>query len=590
MILKKINQILPANLKVDLAILYFLIVFAALLELISLGLIPLFISYILSENLSNMFENFNIIFLLNHLPGNNIIIKLSTIIFLIFLFKLIYMIFLSYYELGVIRKIKLFFSKNVYSSYLNKDYNFFLKKNSAELSRNIINETENAVQFLACILTISREIFLIFVIGFLLIIFDPLVTLIGILITSLFVLIFYLQTDKKIKKIASLRIRLQGDLFKHVIETFSVIKDIKIYSKQNFFIKKLINIRNDLDKYLLKRDFYIKLPKIVFEFLAVSLIVFLIVTFTLLNKNTGELFTLLSLMAVAVVRLLPSFNQLSISFALFGSYKKSFEIISQDIESYFSRIKIKQNLNSLEKVKQSNNNLIDIKIDNVSFSYDENKNPVLKGISLEIKRGEMIGLVGKSGAGKSTLINLILSLLEPKKGKIIFPNQKKCGFVPQDIFLLDTSLRNNIALGQKEEDINEKKLKDVIHKSELTNFVKKHNKGFDLILGERGIRISGGEKQRIGLARTLYSDKKIIILDEATSSLDNYTEKLIMDSIINLKKDLTIIIVAHRLTTLRHCDRVIYLEEGYIKDQGKLEYLLQKFPNLNMDVNNKKDR
>lgn len=589
MILKKINQILPANIKVDLAILYFLIVFAALLELISLGLIPLFISYILSESLSNMFENFNIIFLLNHLPGNNNIIKLSIIIFLIFLFKLIYMIFLSYYELGVIRKIKLFFSKNVYSSYLNKDYNFFLKKNSAELSRNIINETENAVQFLACILSISREIFLIFVIGFLLIIFDPLVTLIGILITSLFVLIFYLQTDKKIKNIALFRIRLQGDLFKHVIETFSIIKDIKIYSKENFFIKKLISIRNDLDKYLLKRDFYIKLPKIVFEFLAVSLIVFLIITFTLLNKNTGELFTLLSLMAVAVVRLLPSFNQLSISFALFGSYKKSFEIISQDIESYFSRIKIKQNLNSLEKVKQSNNNLIDIKIDNVSFNYDENKNPVLKGISLEIKRGEMIGLVGKSGAGKSTLINLILSLLEPKKGKIIFPNQKKCGFVPQDIFLLDTSLRNNIALGQKEEDINEKKLKDVIHKSELTNFVKKHNKGFDLILGERGIRISGGEKQRIGLARTLYSDKKIIILDEATSSLDNYTEKLIMDSIINLKKDLTIIIVAHRLTTLRHCDRVIYLEEGYIKDQGKLEYLLQKFPNLNMDVNNKKD-
>ena len=164
MILKKINQILPANIKVDLAILYFLIVFAALLELISLGLIPLFISYILSESLSNMFENFNIIFLLNHLPGNNNIIKISIIIFLIFLFKLIYMIFLSYYELGVIRKIKLFFSKNVYSSYLNKDYNFFLKKNSAELSRNIINETENAVQFLACILSISREIFLIFVI------------------------------------------------------------------------------------------------------------------------------------------------------------------------------------------------------------------------------------------------------------------------------------------------------------------------------------------------------------------------------------------------------------------------------------------
>lgn len=590
MILKKINQILPANIKVDLTILYFLIVFAALLELISLGLIPLFISYILSENLSSMFENFNIIFILNYLPGDNIIIKLSVIIFIIFLFKLIYMIFLSYYELVVIRKLKLFFSRNIYSSYLNKDYNFFLRKNSAELSRNIINETENAVNFLSCILSISREIFLIFVIGFLLIIFDPVVTLIGILITSLFVLIFYLQTDKKIKKIASFRIRLQGDLFKHVIETFSIIKDIKIYSKENFFTKKLINIRSDLDKYLLKRDFYIKLPKIVFEFLAVTLIVFLIVIFTLLNKNTGELFTLLSLMAVAVVRLLPSFNQLSISFALFGSYKKSFEIISKDIEIYFSKTKTQQKFNSLGKLKQSNNNLIDIKIDKVLFYYDEKKNAILKDISLEIKRGEMIGLVGKSGAGKSTLINVILNLLEPQKGKVTFPNQKKCGFVPQDIFLLDTTLKNNIALGQKDEDIDQKKLDDVIHKSELTNFVKKHNKGFDLVLGERGIRISGGEKQRIGLARTLYSDKQIIILDEATSSLDNYTEKLIMDSIINLKKELTIIIVAHRLTTLRHCDRVIYLEEGCIKDQGKLEYLLQKFPNLNIDVKSKNDK
>ena len=195
----------------------------------------------------------------------------------------------------------------------------------------------------------------------------------------------------------------------------------------------------------------------------------------------------------------------------------------------------------------------------------------------------MIGFIGRSGAGKSTLVNLILKLLEPKSGKVYFNNNNRsCGYVPQDIFLLDDTLKANIALAQEKCEIDEEKLIDIIGKCELTNFVNQHNKGTNLILGERGIRISGGEKQRIGLARTLYSNKKIIVLDEATSSLDSQTEKSIMESILKFKRDLTIIIVAHRLSTLEHCDRVILLENGEIKDQGKLDFLISKYPNLNL--------
>lgn len=584
MILKKISRLFPKEIKTELFFLYFLMVFAALLEFISLGLIPIFISYIISDSLDNFYIDLNVETLLNFITGENITIKISIIIFLVFLFKFFYMIFLSYYELKIIRKIKLFFSENIYSAYVDKGYNFFIKKNTSELGRNIINEIENAVQFIVCILSISKELLLIFVIGTLLVLFDPLVSLLGIFIISFFVLIFYFKTDSKLKNIAKKRVKLFADIFKHVIETFSIIKEIKIYSKESFFIKQFINIRKSLEFYLFKRDFLIKLPKIVFEFLAVSLIIFLIVIFTVLNKSSTELFTLLSLLAVAVVRLLPSFNQLSVSLTHFGSYKISFEILGKEIDDFLSNKKFNNNFGDSKKEQQSVNFDTEILIDKVYFSYDDNEQAGLNNISLEVKKGEMIGLIGRSGAGKSTLVNIILKLLKPQKGQVVFRNKKvSCGYVPQDIFLLDSSLKANIALA--EDNVDEEKLMNVIKRCELDNFVKTHKKGVNLILGERGIRISGGEKQRIGLARALYSNNKIIILDEATSALDNQTENNIMNSILKLKHDLTIILVAHRLSTLKHCDRVIYLENGYIKDQGKLEFLLSKYPDL--DIKNK---
>ena len=574
MILKTINRTIPKNIRINLLILYILIIIAAFLELVSLGLIPLFVSYLISENVSSFYNHLNIENFLKFLPGDNHTLQIASAILLVFSFKFVYMIFVSFYELTTIRKIKLYFSTNIYSAYVDKKYNFFLKKNSSELGRNIINEIENAVQFIICILNLSREISLIIVIGILLVIFDPIISLIGIFFISFFVLIFYLITDRKLKSIAKHRVKLFGDIFKHVIETFSIIKEIKIYSKQKFFIKKFVNTRTNLESFLIKRDFLVRLPKIIFEFLAVFLIISIIVLFTVFSKDNSELFTLLSLLAVAVVRLLPSFNQISISLTHFASYKISFEILAEKINIFLkNNKKNKQNLILQKDISPTDNEKLDIIIDKVSFNYDENGNSGLKNISLQIKTGEMIGFIGRSGAGKSTLVNLILKLLEPKSGKVNFINNKRsCGYVPQDIFLLDDTLKANIALAQENSEIDEEKLIDIIEKCELTNFVNQHNQGTDLILGERGIRISGGEKQRIGLARTLYSNKKIIVLDEATSSLDSQTEKSIMKSILKFKRDLTIIIVAHRLSTLEHCDRVILLENGEIKDQGKLDF------------------
>jgi len=204
-----------------------------------------------------------------------------------------------------------------------------------------------------------------------------------------------------------------------------------------------------------------------------------------------------------------------------------------------------------------------------------------------VNKGEMIGVIGKSGSGKTTLINIILGLLHPKSGAISIDgsNQSKettsISYVPQDIFLLDDTLRRNIAFGEEEEEINNDKVIKCIEEAKLTKLINKNDKGIDMIVGERGTKLSGGERQRLGIARALYKDPAILVLDEATSSLDYETENEIVNSIANIKGKQTIIIVAHRLSTVQICNRVLLMENGKIKDVGDLNQLLKKYPEIN---------
>ena len=195
----------------------------------------------------------------------------------------------------------------------------------------------------------------------------------------------------------------------------------------------------------------------------------------------------------------------------------------------------------------------------------------------------MVGIIGKSGAGKSTLINLLLGLLKSSDGEVKIDYKEKdiqnlFSYVPQDIFLLDDSLRKNIAFGENDHQINDYKIMEIVEASGLKSLINKNKEGLNLIVGERGVRLSGGEKQRVGIARALYKKSKILILDEATSSLDTVTEKQIMDSINKLKNKFTILIVTHRLSTIEACDRIFLIKNGKLIDEGNLEYLKKKFP------------
>jgi ABC-type multidrug transport system fused ATPase/permease subunit len=587
-IFKNFLNIFSISLKLRLFILLLFLLFLTILEFFSLSMIPLIVKIFLSNSSDFILFDVNFEKIVSAFPGIDNITKLIFLTIVIFTFKFFLYVFFAKFEVIFYRDLKSHFSNNVFNSYLNRDYLFFLNSNSAIITRNIINESENAVQFVICSLTLCKEILLVFVISLMLILYDPITSSLSLLLILLVTYLFYLFTHRTLSTISTKRIMAIGTLYKIINETFSLIKEIKILAKEKMFFNKFNESRNYFDQQISERDFITKLPKIFFEYLAIIALSSFMLYFIFSGKAKDDLFVILSLVAVAVARLMPSFSQISGSLTHFGSYKESFLILKNETFN-FNKLKKTQN-NLINYVDNLGNS--EIIFNKVSYDYllDENKKdknfdsrlPVIKNVSFEIKKGEFIGIIGKSGSGKSTLINLILGLLAPKQGNIKINNSPdKVGYVPQDIYLIDDTLKANIALGYKDDEIDLLRIHEIIKDCELETFVQGKKSGLDLILGDKGIRISGGEKQRVGLARTLYENKNIIIFDEATSSLDSETERSVIKSILNIKKkkeSITLIMIAHRLASLTNCDRVILLEDGTIKDNDTLVNLVKKYP------------
>ena len=308
-----------------------------------------------------------------------------------------------------------------------------------------------------------------------------------------------------------------------------------------------------------------------------------------MGRDLLSLVPLISLIVVAIIRVLPSFSSLASAFTHIKVYRNSFETVTNEIFNYKEKFS-KNNNGNIEKIEEQVNKNKLITVENISFNYPgtNKRTKSISNININIAKGSMTGILGKSGSGKSTIINMILKLIEPESGKVIFNFNTKqknnflpISFVPQDIYLIDDSIRNNIAFGIDKKLIDDKKVIQCLKDAEMWDFVRKNPSGLDLLVGDRGIRLSGGEKQRIGLARALYANPEVLILDEATSSLDIPTERKIVNTIKKFKNKLTMIVVAHRLSTLEDCDTIHFVENGSIKDTGLLNDLLSRNPNLN---------
>ena len=341
--------------------------------------------------------------------------------------------------------------------------------------------------------------------------------------------------------------------------------------KQKSFTNKFYNNQFMVLNATKNHSFITSLPRLWFEIIALSGLVIMIFLMLIDGQKINNIFPTLSLFAVAAIRILPGIHKVIHSIQVIQYTKPSLDVIYME----FKNFKIKSQENYINKNVQylsdiNKKTFFDfkkIKLDNLTFKYPNTDNIILNNINISIDKNSSIGIIGESGAGKSTLVDIFLGLLEPQDGKILVDNinirsdlkswQINIGYVPQFVFLSDDSIENNIAFGVSNNDINHKKILECLEMAQLTEFINSLTSGVKTIVGEHGARLSGGERQRIGIARSLYNNPDILVFDEATSSLDNKTEKNFIEVVRELQKNKTIIIISHRLSSVKYCNKIL---------------------------------
>ena len=453
-------------------------------------------------------------------------------------------------------------------SYMKLPYIWHLKQNSSRIIQNISGETSQFCNnvLLPFLRLFGQCIILLFLL-FLLLRENPLFTLLLILIL-LTVFCFFSFFTRKISSRLGETVSVSSEaIIKNIRQGIGSIKDAKITAKEDFFRE---NIHKEANKFATASSKYQIIsfsPTSIIELAIITYIISWLLVYSILGKDIQSLIPLLTIVTLAGLRILPLISQMMQTVNSFNS------------ANYFMG-KLYHDLASLEQtgkdvVSRKIKKFKKIEIKNLSFKYDEEY--ILKNVNMVIKRNDIIGITGETGSGKTTFINILLGLLKNDGGKIkvdgkIYPNKylrHLMAYIPQDIFLLDDTIERNIAFGVKDEDVDKIKVIESLKAAQVYDFVEKLSDKLDTIIGENGIRLSGGQRQRLGIARALYHDRKIFVFDEATSSLDYKTESKVQEAIMSLKDKKTIIMIAHRLRTLKECDKVYVLDKGKIVKRGK---------------------
>ena len=424
--------------------------------------------------------------------------------------------------------------------------------------------------FAMSVLSLITEFFLCLSILITIIVIEPFGAIsigIGFFILSF---IFYSFTKIKLKFWGIKRSNLEAESSKIILEGLNGIRDLKLNNVEEYFSKKLTLNKNSLASVTANHNTFNLLPRYYLEFTSVFIITCFIIYMVLSNQPLSSLITIIGIFVAAVFKMIPSINKILSSLQNFKFYSSSMDLIIDELKLNDEKV---NKLNSQTKKKLSLKN--NIKVDKLCFRYNETEDWILHNISFQVNKGEMVGFVGESGSGKSTLIDILTGLQEPHSGSIKIDNndirkdisvwQNTVGYVSQNVYLRDSSILENIAFGIPVNKINIKKAMAAVDSAQLTEKVKSLANGINSNIGESGVLLSGGQKQRLGIARALYNNPDILIFDESTSSLDSNTENEFIESIRKLKGLKTILIVAHRLSSLKHCDTIYKIDNKTIQ-------------------------
>lgn len=565
---KKINLILNSHKKKNLLILMLFWLFLYFLETIGIGSVPIIVSSLLGNQ-----DFFNTDFLKiknNYLPifndTKNQVLHISILIISFFAIKTIFFILLTIYEAKVFKDLNVFIRDQAFKAKIKQPYLEYTNSSTSQIVRIISQDATSASSYIISFVTIISQLFLFLFIVILLSIADFKVTFFVIPMFVLIYLVFYLITNKKLFTLGKERQIINGKMLKQINNTFENLKEVIIYNKFNYLINHFKNTVADSQKKVAFISILKKIPKAIYEFLGI-IFIFFIIFFGYKNSYTYEnTLILLSLVTVAIIRILPSINLITQNISNIKSSEYSFNLILDLIKYNQKEKNLPNNLGnpiSFEK---------EISFKNVSFEYPNSKNK-LTNVNFSINKNSILGIYGPSGSGKSTLVNLICGLLKPDEGEIVADGtsihdnimmwQKKISYVTQDNFLLDDTILNNLIFSDENSNFNEKRFNYSIQITNLGKFVKKFKTEYETEVGDKGVRLSGGQKQKLSIARALYKMPEIIIFDESTNALDAQSEKDVIEEIYKIK-GVTIILISHKKDLLLKCNKILNLSDGKI--------------------------
>ncbi|MBR6147719.1 MAG: ABC transporter ATP-binding protein [Lachnospiraceae bacterium] len=567
----QLNAIINRKERRKAIIIAILSVFCALLETLGVGVILPFILAILQpETLLEYDKLKNIFDALNIQTPTQIVFFMGIGVVTIYVIKNVTILSFNRYKLYFRNGLERDLSIKMLQSYINKPYTYFLSVNSSEMMRGINGDNAAVALVVDAYCVLFNEGMTCLMLGIMLILINPIMALGITILAIIIVLAIVLSLRGTISRCAVRAREAFTDRYRYAYESINGIKEIGVMKRQKEFLKKFsdasFEAASNNTKYLWIDMMPSRLTEMVF---VIGLVIIVIIAYVV-SDDTSLIAAQLSALGVAAMRILPSTSNMSNAMNSLVFQRPSLEsaydnLVGENVKN----INIKQEI-SVSENKPTFENEINIK--NISWRYKEDLPNVLEELSLTIKKGEAVGLIGESGAGKTTLADIILGLFVPQSGSVTVDGKsvyesstawhKMIGYVPQSVFLIDDTIRNNILFGIDEKDADEERIKKALKQAQLTEFVENQADGLETILGERGVKISGGQRQRIAIARALYYDPDILVLDEATSALDNDTEAAVIEAINALQGEKTLIIVAHRLTTIEKCDKVYEIKDG----------------------------
>lgn len=575
-IFTKLGYIFTAKDKRKIALLLVAVVIGSFLELLGVTIFMPFINIISNPQTIQRTWYLKLFYDGLHFSSTkNFMIALSCAIIAVYLIKNIYLIVEKncIYKFSYSTQMRL--STRLLETYMKEPYTFHLNKNIASLQRTIQEDTGRFMQVILYFMELATELVVCLVLGIYLLFVSKSITIIVVSLLVVFVGTFLACTRRYSNQLGRDNQVYQGKIYQWMNQALGGIKEIKILERDSFFVDEYQKYYAKFARGLrLSRTISI-LPKYLVEAVAITgLLIAIIVKMTFGEADLIYYIPQLTVFAVAAFRLMPCVGRIN-EYATNMLYAfPSVDLIYKDlveIEDYVE----KQDHEVAEKWNLKNA----IEVKDVTYYYPDTEEPVIDGASLTIQKGKTVAFIGTSGAGKTTMVDIILGLLVPQKGVVMADEinvhekpktfHAQIGYIPQVIYLSDDTIRNNIAFGVKEAQIDEAAVQAAVEKAQLTEFINSLPHGLDTIVGDRGVRLSGGQRQRIGIARALYHDPEILVLDEATSALDNETESAVMEAIDHLQGLKTMIIIAHRLTTIRNVDKIYEVGEGKVRERSK---------------------